>query len=91
MTKYLKSGPKSFTGEDSAELQIHGGHAVIKAVLSALGSIQDLEPANAGDFTKRAFHNEKFDLTQVEGLADLIHAETEVQRKTAIKQLGMLI
>jgi len=80
-------GPKSFTGEDSAELQVHGGHAVVKAVLAALGSIKDLEPAQAGDFTKRAFHNGKLDLTQVEGLADLIHADTEQQRKLAIKQM----
>ena len=64
----LFSGPKSFTGEDSAELQVHGGHAVVKAVLAALGSIKDLEPAQAGDFTKRAFHNGKLDLTQVEGM-----------------------
>ena len=49
--------------------------------------LQNLEPAKPGDFTKRAFHNNKFDLTQVEGLADLIHAETEEQRKVAIKQL----
>lgn len=80
-------GPKSFTGEDSAELQVHGGHAVVKSVLAALGSIQDLKPAQPGDFTKRAFQNGKLDLTQVEGLADLIHAETEEQRKLAIKQL----
>lgn len=80
-------GPKSFTGEDSAEFQVHGGHAVVKSVLSALGSICDLQPAQAGDFTKRAFANGKLDLTQVEGLADLIHAETEQQRKAAIQQL----
>ena len=75
------SGPNSFTGEDSAEFQIHGGHAVVKAVLAALSSIPGLEPAQAGDFTKRAFHNGKLDLTQVEALADLIHAETDYQRQ----------
>ena len=64
---FLFLGPKSFTGEDSAELQVHGGHAVVKAVLAALGSIKGLEPAQAGDFTKRAFHHGKLDLTQVEG------------------------
>ena len=79
--------PKSFTGEDSAELQVHGGYAVVKAVLSALSSLPGLHPAQEGDFTKRAFHNGKLDLLQVEGLADLIHAETEKQRKVAVRQL----
>ena len=80
-------GPHSFTGEDSAELQIHGGYAVTKAVLAALGSIPGLAPAQAGDFTKRAFHAGKLDLTQVEALADLIHAETDHQRRQALRQL----
>ena len=80
--------PKSFTGEDSAEFQVHGGHAVVKAVLSALSSMPGLEPAQPGDFTKRAFGNGKLDLLQVEGLADLIHAETEKQRKMAVGQLN---
>ena len=60
---------------------------MVKSVLSALGSIQGLRPAEAGEFTKRAFANGKFDLTQVEGLADLIHAETEMQRRQALRQL----
>jgi tRNA modification GTPase len=68
-------------------LKIHGGYAVTKAVMAALGSVQGLKPAEAGDFTKRAFHAGKFDLTQVEGLADLIHAETEHQRRQALRQL----
>ncbi len=81
-------GPKSFTGEDSAELQVHGGLAVVNAVLSALGSLDDLRPAEPGEFTRRAFHAGKLDLTQVEGLGDLIHAETEAQRSQAMRQLG---
>ena len=60
---------------------------MVKAVLAALSSIPGLEPAQPGDFTKRAFHNSKLDLTQVEALADLIHAETDYQRKQALRQL----
>ena len=80
-------GPASFTGEDIAEFQVHGGSAVVKAVLEALGSIDDLRPAKAGEFTKRAFQSGKLDLTEVEGLADLINAETEYQRRQAFKQM----
>ena len=80
-------GPASFTGEDVLELQVHGGSAVVKAVLEALGAIEGLRPANAGEFTKRAFYSGKLDLTEVEGLADLINAETEHQRRQAFKQL----
>ncbi|MCL4123260.1 UNVERIFIED_CONTAM: hypothetical protein GTU68_014539 [Idotea baltica] len=79
--------PNSFTGEDSVEFQIHGGPAVCKAVLSALGSLPNFTPAQPGDFTKRAFYNSKLDLTSVEGLGDLIHAETEAQRKQAFRQM----
>src|SRR6188474_3252785 len=71
--------PKSETGEDIAELQLHGGRAVIAAVLGALGRIEGLRPAEAGEFTRRAFENGKLDLTAVEGLADLVMAETEGQ------------
>ena len=60
---------------------MHGGIAVINAMLDALHSIKGLRPAQAGEFTKRAFSNGKLDLTEIEGLADLIHAETEAQRK----------
>ena len=76
-------GPASFTGEDSAELQIHGGRATVKAVLSALDAIEGLRPAEAGEFSRRAFLNGKMDLVEVEGLADLIVAETEMQRRLA--------
>ncbi len=76
-------GPASFTGEDTAELQIHGGRATVKAVLSALGDLPGLRPAEAGEFSRRAFQNGKMDLVAVEGLADLIAAETEMQRRLA--------
>eukprot|EP00094_Tigriopus_californicus_P005065 TCALIF_04879-PA protein Name:"Similar to gtpbp3 tRNA modification GTPase GTPBP3, mitochondrial (Danio rerio)" AED:0.08 eAED:0.08 QI:0/0/0/0.66/1/1/3/0/403 len=82
-------GPKSFTGEDCAEYQVHGGPAVITAVLRALSRQSDHRPAEAGEFTKRAFHADKLDLTQVEGLGDLISAETEFQRKQAMRQMGV--
>ena len=81
-------GPNSETGEDVAELQVHGGRAVIAAVLSALGRIDGLRPAEAGEFTRRAFENGRLDLTAVEGLADLIFAETEAQRRQAYRQLA---
>ncbi|KAJ9589478.1 hypothetical protein L9F63_017295, partial [Diploptera punctata] len=80
-------GPKSFTGEDSCEFQVHGGPAVVSAVLTALSKLPGFRPAEPGEFTKRAFHAGKLDLTEVEGLADLIHAETEAQRKQAFLQM----
>ncbi|XP_015245951.1 PREDICTED: tRNA modification GTPase GTPBP3, mitochondrial [Cyprinodon variegatus] len=80
--------PHSFTGEDSAEFHIHGGPAVITAVLQALGSVPGMRPAEAGEFTRRAFHAGKLDLTEVEGLGDLIHAETEAQRRQALRQMS---
>jgi len=79
--------PHSETGEDVAELQLHGGRAVIAATLASLGRIQGLRPAEAGEFTRRAFENGKLDLTAVEGLADLVMAETEGQRRQALRQL----
>ena len=84
-------GPNSETGEDIAELQLHGGRAVIAAVLAALGRIEGLRPAEAGEFTRRAFENGQLDLTAVEGLADLIGAETEAQRRQAYRQLKGLL
>ncbi len=75
--------PASFTGEDVAELQLHGGRAVVAAALARLGSLPGFRPAEAGEFTRRAFANGKLDLTEVEGLADLIAAETEAQRRQA--------
>ncbi len=77
------AGPASFTGEDSAELQIHGGRATVKAILSALDAFPALRPAEAGEFSRRAFLHGKMDLVAVEGLADLIAAETEMQRRLA--------
>ncbi len=79
-------GPASFTGEDVAELHLHGGRAVIAAVLAELGRLEGFRPAEAGEFTRRAFLNRRLDLTQVEGLADLIAAETEAQRRQAVRQ-----
>ena len=84
-------GPHSETGEDVAELQVHGGHAVIAGVLDALGTIAGCRIAEAGEFTRRAFENGKLDLTAVEGLADLIAAETNAQRQLALRQLKGLI
>ena len=76
-------GPSSFTGEDTAELQIHGGRATVRAVLTLLGTMDGLRAAEAGEFSRRAFENGRMDLTAVEGLADLIAAETEMQRRLA--------
>jgi len=76
--------PASSTGEDIVEFQCHGGRAVVDGVLSALGSIEGLREAEPGEFTRRAFENGKIDLTEAEGLADLIEAETESQRKAAL-------
>jgi tRNA modification GTPase len=81
-------GPHSETGEDVAEFQVHGGRAVIAAVLAALGRIEGLRPAEPGEFTRRAFENGRLDLTAVEGLADLIYAGTEAQRRQAYRQLA---
>lgn len=80
-------GPASFTGEDCVEFHVHGGVAVVASVLSALSKVSGLRPADPGEFTKRAFAADKLDLTQVEGLADLLAAETEIQRKQAVREL----
>jgi tRNA U34 5-carboxymethylaminomethyl modifying GTPase MnmE/TrmE len=84
-------GPNSETGEDTAELQIHGGPAVIAVTLDALSRIEGLRPAEAGEFTRRAFENGKLDLTAVEGLADLVSAETQGQRRQAFRQMKGLL
>ncbi len=81
-------GPASFTGEDLAELQLHGGRAVVAAAAGALAGLPGLRVAEPGEFTRRAFDNQKLDLTEVEGLADLINAETEAQRRVALSQFG---
>ncbi len=77
-------GPHSFTGEDVAELQVHGGQAIIARLLLALEETGICRAAEAGEFTRRAFYNRKMDLVAVEGLADLIAAETEQQRRQAV-------
>jgi tRNA modification GTPase len=78
-------GPRSYTGEDSVELHLHGGPAVIAAVAGALTAL-GARPAEAGEFTRRAFLNGRMDLTAAEGVADLIAAETEAQRRQALRQ-----
>ncbi|MEM7170119.1 MAG: tRNA uridine-5-carboxymethylaminomethyl(34) synthesis GTPase MnmE [Pseudomonadota bacterium] len=81
-------GPGSFTGQDMAEFHLHGGRAVVDRVLSILDAHPSLRTAEAGEFTRRAFDNGKLDLSEVEGLADLIDAETEAQRRLAVRQMG---
>ncbi len=83
--------PRSYTGEDVLELQAHGGPAVIAAILDALGQIDGLRMAEPGEFTRRGFENGKLDLTAVEGLADLVAAETEGQRRQAFRQMKGLL
>jgi tRNA modification GTPase len=83
--------PHSETGEDVVELQLHGGQAVIAAVLDALATLDSCRMAEPGEFTRRAFENGRLDLTEVEGLADLIAAETPAQRRQAYRQLKGLI
>jgi tRNA modification GTPase len=79
-------GPDSFTGEDSAELQVHGARSVVVAILRVLGEMEGLRPALAGEFARRALENGKTNLIAVEALGDLIEAETEQQRRLAIAQ-----
>ncbi len=79
-------GPGSFTGEDMAEFQVHGSRAVIAKVLDELSSFDDCRLAEAGEFARRAFDSGKLDLTSLEGIADLVEAETEAQRRQAVLQ-----
>lgn len=79
-------GPASFTGEDMAELHVHGSRAVIRSVIDAVLALPGTRLAEPGEFARRAFENGKLDLTEVEGLADLINAETEAQRRQALAQ-----
>ena len=81
-------GPASETGEDCAELQLHGGRAVVDAVCAELATYEGLRLAEPGEFTRRAFANGRIDLLQVEGLADLVSAETELQRQAALGLAG---
>ena len=80
--------PNSFTGEDVAEFHLHGSIAVVRAVLTALGQQENTRLAEPGEFTRRALENNRLDLPQVEGLADLLEAETEAQRKQALRVLS---
>lgn len=78
-------GPATATGEDLVELQLHGGRAIVRAVESALGALPGLRPAEPGEFTRRALLNGRIDLSEAEGLGDLLTAETESQRRLAIR------
>jgi tRNA modification GTPase len=81
-------GPESFSGEDCAEFHVHGGVAVVQAMLEALGSLPGMRLAEPGEFSRRAFENGKLDLTELEGLSDLVAAQTEAQRRQAVAQAG---
>jgi tRNA modification GTPase len=84
-------GPQSETGEDMAELQVHGGRAIVARLLAVLGGLPGFRMAEAGEFTRRAFANGRLDLTAVEGLGDLINADTEAQRQQALRQFKGLL
>src|SRR5882724_1078887 len=84
-------GPGSATGEDVAEFHVHGGRAVLAALFAALSAFADIRPAEPGEFTRRAFENGKLDLTEAEGLDDLIRADTDRQRRQALRQLKGLL
>jgi tRNA modification GTPase len=83
--------PKSATGEDVAEFHVHGGRAVLAALFAALSSFENTRAAEPGEFTRRAFENGKLDLTEAEGLDDLVHADTDRQRRQALRQLKGLL
>ncbi len=83
--------PGSATGEDVAEFHVHGGRAVVAALVAAVSVIPNVRPAEPGEFTRRAFENGKLDLTEAEGLDDLIHADTDRQRRQALRQLQGLL
>ena len=80
-------GPQSYTGEDMAEIQVHGGHSVITAIQNEISKIKDCRLAEPGEFTKIAFMNGKINLLKAESIADLISAETEIQRLQALKTM----
>ena len=84
-------GPASATGEDVAEFHVHGGRAVLAALFAALAAFENVRAAEPGEFTRRAFENGKLDLTEAEGLDDLIHADTDRQRRQALRQLKGLL
>jgi tRNA modification GTPase len=84
-------GPASATGEDIAEFHVHGGRAVLAAMFAALAGFENVRAAEPGEFTRRGFENGKLDLTEAEGLDDLIHADTDRQRRQALRQLKGLL
>src|SRR5215470_6041835 len=84
-------GPASATGEDVAEFHVHGGRAVLASLFATLSAHKNVRPAEPGEFTRRAFENGKLDLTEAEGLDDLIHADTDRQRRQALRQLQGLL
>ena len=84
-------GPASATGEDVAEFHVHGARAVLAALFAALSMFENMRAAEPGEFTRRAFENGKLDLTEAEGLDDLIHADTDRQRRQALRQLKGLL
>jgi tRNA modification GTPase len=84
-------GPASATGEDVAEFHVHGGRAVLSSLFAALSGFENVRAAEPGEFTRRAFENGKLDLTEAEGLDDLIHADTDRQRRQALRQLKGLL
>jgi tRNA modification GTPase len=84
-------GPASATGEDVAEFHVHGGRAVLAALFAALAGFENVRAAEPGEFTRRGFENGKLDLTEAEGLDDLIHADTDRQRRQALRQLKGLL
>src|ERR1700716_454506 len=84
-------GPASATGEDVAEFHVHGGRAVLAALFATLAALDHMRAAEPGEFTRRAFENGKLDLTEGEGLDDLIHADTDRQRSQALRQLKGLL
>jgi tRNA modification GTPase len=84
-------GPASATGEDVAEFHVHGGRAVLASLVAALSALEGMRAAEPGEFTRRAFENGKLDLTEAEGLDDLIHADTDRQRRQALRQLKGLL
>src|SRR6478609_4361578 len=84
-------GPASATGEDVAEFHVHGGRAVLASIFAALAALENTRAAEPGEFTRRAFENGKLDLTEAEGLDDLVHADTDRQRRQALRQLKGLL
>src|ERR1700677_44779 len=84
-------GPASATGEDVAEFHVHGGRAVLAALFAALSAFENVRAAEPGEFTRRAFENGKLDLTEAEALDDLFHADTDRQRRQALRQMKGLL